>query len=201
MDTRWGSDYSDNQWLKITLDTIHSVAKVVIYWEAASAKRYKIITSSNNIKWDTVYYESSGDGEMDIVFFKPTQTKYIQLLGIEGNTQWGFSIWELEIYSTDMYNTECEPPTNIVSEKIPDDIICVYPNPITDHVYIDFNQPLNGETVIEVLEYTGKPVLIERIYGNNLSMHKMNLSSLKSGIYIIRIINDTSLVYRKLIKV
>ncbi len=201
MDTRWGSDYSDNQWIKITLDTIHSVDKVTIHWEAASAKRYKILASKNNINWDTVYYESSGDGETDIILFEPTEAKYIQLLAIEGNTEWGFSIWELEIYSTDMYNTECEQPTNILSEENPDDNICVYPNPLTDQVFIDFNQPLKGETVINVFEYTGKPVLIERIYGNNLSMHKMDLSSLKSGIYIIRIINDKSLVYKKLIKV
>jgi hypothetical protein len=200
METRWGSDYSDNQWIKITLDTIHSVAKVVIYWEAASAKRYKILASKNDRKWDTVYYESSGDGETDIVFFEPVEAKYIQLLGIERNTQWGFSIWELEIYSTDIYNTECEPPTNIDSEKTPDDIICVYPNPSTDHVYIDFNQPLSGETVIEVLEYTGKPVLIERIYGNNLSVFEMDISTLKCGIYILKIINENKCVYKKIIK-
>ncbi|UCH15586.1 MAG: VCBS repeat-containing protein [Bacteroidales bacterium] len=201
MGTRWGSDYSDNQWIKITLDTIHSVAKVVIYWEAASAKRYKILASTNNASWDTLYDESSGDGETDIVFFEPTEAKYIQLLAIEGNTQWGFSIWELEIYSTDMYNTTCEQPTNILSKENPDDDICVYPNPLTDQIFIDFNQPLNSETVIEVLEYTGKPVLIERIYGNNLSMHKMDLSSLNSGIYIMRMVNDKSIVCKKLIKV
>jgi hypothetical protein len=199
METRWGSDYSDNQWIKITLDTIHIVAKVVIYWEDASAKRYKILTSMKNISWDTVYSESSGDGETDIIVFKPRPVKYIQLNAIEGNTEWGFSIWEIEIYSTDMYNAECEP-TNIVSEKIPDDIIHVYPNPSTDHVFIDFNQPMQGETFIEVLEYTGKPVLMDRIYGNNLSRYKMDVSKLKCGIYILRIINENKCVYKKIIK-
>ncbi|MBN1415136.1 MAG: VCBS repeat-containing protein [Bacteroidales bacterium] len=200
MNTRWGSDYSDNQWIKITLDTIHSVTKVVIHWEAASARKYKILASKNNLSWDTVYYESSGDGETDIVFFEPIQAKYIQLLGIEGNTQWGFSIWELEIYSTDMYNTACEP-TNIVSEKTPDDIICVYPNPLTDQIFIDFNQPLNGELTLKLMDPSGKIILMERIFGNNLSTHKMNLSSFKSGIYIIRIINDEYTLTEKVIKV
>jgi hypothetical protein len=119
---------------------------------------------------------------------------------IEGNTEWGFSIWEIEIYSTDTNNAECEPPTNIVSEKNPDDIIHVYPNPSTDHIFIDFNQPLQGETFIEVLEYTGKPVLMDRIYGNNLSRYKMDVSKLKSGIYILKIINKNTCVYKKIIK-
>ena len=200
METRWGSDYSDNQWIKITLDTIHSMAKVVIYWEDASAKKYKILASKNNRYWDTIYYESSGDGETDIISFEPIDAKYIQLQAIEGNTEWGFSIWEFEIYSTDTYNAECEEPPNLVSEKNPDDIIYVYPNPLADQVFIDFNQPLQGETFIEVLEYTGKPVLMDRIYGNNLSMHKMDISALKSGIYILRIINENTCVYKKIIK-
>jgi predicted GH43/DUF377 family glycosyl hydrolase len=199
METRWGSDYSDNQWLKITLDTIHSVGKVIIYWEAASAKTYKILASVDNVSWDTLYSESSGDGETDIIVFEPTPAKYIQLNAIEGNTQWGFSIWEFEIYSTDTNNAECEP-TNLVSEKNPDDIVCVYPNPSTDQVFIDFNKPLQGETLIEVLEYTGKPVLMDRINGNNLSMHKMDISKLKCGIYILRIINENKCVYKKIIK-
>jgi N-acetylneuraminic acid mutarotase len=102
------------------------------------------------------------------------------------------------IFWRDTFSIMVEEPVNI--DNIIEPISRIYPNPSTDHVFIDFNQPLQGETLIEVLEYTGKPVLMDRIYGNNLSVYDMDISALKSGIYILRIINENTCVYKKIIK-
>jgi hypothetical protein len=40
MDTRWGSDFYEPQWLEITLPTPHVVNRIVLKWEAAYAKEY-----------------------------------------------------------------------------------------------------------------------------------------------------------------
>jgi enediyne biosynthesis protein E4 len=199
LETRWGSEYSDNQWIKITLDTIHSVAKVVIYWEAASAKTYKILASTDNVSWDTVFTESSGDGETDIVFFNPIEAKYIQLLAIEGNTQWGFSIWEFEIYSTDDYDGVCpEIPESLVIENSDD--ILFYPNPAHTQLYIEFKKNHLNPVTIELMDISGK-VVYTTIVENNITTHTINLRSFREGIYFIRVSSEEYTVTEKVIKV
>ncbi len=99
--TRWASKFSDPQWLKIELDSIYVIGKIVINWENAFAKKYEIQTSIDDKNWKTVYSIDSGKGGRETLLFKPDSAKYVKLIGSERATNYGYSIYEFEIYRSD----------------------------------------------------------------------------------------------------
>jgi hypothetical protein len=39
-----------------------------------------------------------GDGGIDNVIFNPTNARIVKITGTKRNTQYGYSLWELEVY-------------------------------------------------------------------------------------------------------
>jgi uncharacterized protein (TIGR02145 family) len=60
----------------------------------------------------------------------------------------------------------------------------IYPNPMTDHSTLDILPPLKGEAVITILEMTGKPVAVEKVYLEN-TRQGVRVTGLKSGFYLV----------------
>ena len=52
-DTRWGSQWTDDQWIQIDLGQSRSISRVVLTWEAAYGKGYDIQLSDNGTDWST----------------------------------------------------------------------------------------------------------------------------------------------------
>lgn len=61
--TRWGSGYSDDEWIYIDLGSTATIAKVILDWETAYGAEYEIQASDDSSSWATIYTESDGDGE------------------------------------------------------------------------------------------------------------------------------------------
>lgn len=98
-ETRWSSAFEDPQWLSVELDGQTSVRAVKIKWEAASAKVYKIQVSGDGNTWKDVADISDGKSDEErMITFKPVKAKYIRVHGEQRNGEWGYSIWELEVY-------------------------------------------------------------------------------------------------------
>jgi len=98
MDTRWGSEYADPQWLYLDLGRKYEINMIHIYWENAYASLYAIQESDNSQNWEDVFRINKKDGKADCIYFDvPLITRYIRLYGIERGTEWGYSVWELEI--------------------------------------------------------------------------------------------------------
>ncbi|PWR05592.1 hypothetical protein DKT68_26720 [Micromonospora acroterricola] len=53
--TRWGSAFSDPQWLRVDLGATATVSRVVLRWEAAFARAFTVQTSADGTAWTTVY--------------------------------------------------------------------------------------------------------------------------------------------------
>jgi hypothetical protein len=98
--TRWSTEYKDNQWLLINMAKKYELQQMKIHWEAAFGKQYEVQVSTDSINWQTVYTENNSDGGYDWILFKPVVAKYLRLNCIKRGTQWGFSIYEIEAYST-----------------------------------------------------------------------------------------------------
>ncbi|MBN2406380.1 MAG: discoidin domain-containing protein [Elusimicrobia bacterium] len=96
METRWGSQHEDNQWLEIDLGEKKSLSGLIIYWEAGYAEEYNILVSNNAKKWDLVYSTKRGDGGTDEIKFEPTSTRYVKIHAKKRGTDWGNSIFEVE---------------------------------------------------------------------------------------------------------
>jgi acyl-homoserine lactone acylase PvdQ len=98
-DTRWGSSFNDNQWLKVDLGSPQTVARVALHWEAAYGRAYRIEVSTDNAQWTTVFSTSTGDGGTDIDVFAPVTARYVRMFGVTRGTSFGFSLFEMEIYA------------------------------------------------------------------------------------------------------
>ena len=100
--TRWESDFSDPQFIIVDLSTTYALNKVEIDWEAAYATQYQIQLSNNKQQWTTVSNISSGNGGTDIINLNGQNARYVRMYGTQrttiGTAQYGYSIFEFEVY-------------------------------------------------------------------------------------------------------
>ncbi|MFE1834430.1 discoidin domain-containing protein [Streptomyces sviceus] len=97
--TRWSSAATDDQWLQVDLGATASISQVVINWETAYGKDYKIQSSSDGSTWTDLRSVTGGDGGTDTLDVSG-QGRYVRLLGIHRATQWGYSTWEFQVFGT-----------------------------------------------------------------------------------------------------
>ncbi|MET8080306.1 discoidin domain-containing protein [Streptomyces sp. NPDC005303] len=97
--TRWSSAFTDDQWLQVDLGATASISQVVIDWETAYGKDYKIQSSSDGNTWTDLRSVTGGDGGTDTLDVSG-QGRYVRLLGIHRATQWGYSLWEFQVFGT-----------------------------------------------------------------------------------------------------
>ncbi|WP_351229541.1 discoidin domain-containing protein [Streptomyces sp. NPDC002133] len=99
-DTRWASDWSDDQWLRIDLGDPHPISRVSLDWERAYGKAYRIEVSTDGTNWRTVWSTTDGDGGLDTARFTETSARYVRIHGLERGTGWGYSLHEVGVHSS-----------------------------------------------------------------------------------------------------
>ncbi|WP_204843884.1 discoidin domain-containing protein [Saccharothrix algeriensis] len=98
-DTRWASAPGiDPQWLTVDLGSAAEVHQVIVRWEDAYATKYKVQLSANGSSWTDISSRSTGDGETDTHSGLRATGRYLRVLGTERATEYGYSIWELEVH-------------------------------------------------------------------------------------------------------
>jgi hypothetical protein len=99
--SRWSSDHSNdnNAWAQVDLGGAFAVSHVVLSWETAFARAYRVQVSDNGTQWTYVFSTTTGTGGTATVPVNRT-TRYVRMQGVTPNTQWGYSLWEFEIYGT-----------------------------------------------------------------------------------------------------
>src|SRR5256714_6484915 len=96
--TRWSSAFSDPQWLQVDLGARATLTQVNLNWEAAYATAFQIQVSDNATTWTTVYSTTTGTGGNQTVTVTGTG-RYVRMFGTARATPYGYSLWELEMYS------------------------------------------------------------------------------------------------------
>jgi len=97
LDTRWASDYDDASWLTVDLGTSTHLGRAVLRWEAAYGEAYRLEVSDDNETWETVATVDDSDGGVDEIRLD-AHGRYVRFHGVRRATQWGYSLWELELY-------------------------------------------------------------------------------------------------------
>src|SRR5690242_1420038 len=97
--TRWSSASSDPQWLEVDLGSSQPICQVVLQWEAAYGKAFQIQTSTDNSTWTTIYSTTAGTGGTQTLPVTGSG-RYIRMYGTARGTQYGYSLWEFQVYST-----------------------------------------------------------------------------------------------------
>ncbi|WGL18438.1 glycosyl hydrolase [Microbulbifer bruguierae] len=95
--TRWSSDFSDDQWLQVDLGAVYSLSQVVLSWEGAYGKAYKIQVSQDGSNWTAAATIQDGDGGLDQISVNASG-RYVRLQGVERGTGYGYSLWRFEVY-------------------------------------------------------------------------------------------------------
>jgi acyl-homoserine lactone acylase PvdQ len=97
--SRWASSWSDNQWIRVDLGSAQTVSRVILHWESAYARGYRIEVSNNGSQWTSVFATSAGNGGTDNVSFAPVSARYVRMYGVSRATSYGFSLYEFDIYA------------------------------------------------------------------------------------------------------
>jgi hypothetical protein len=98
--TRWSSEWKlDPSWIAIDLGTRTTIGRVCLSWEWSYAKEYEIQVSDDGTNWKTAYHTSNGKGNEEEIKFTPTSARYVRVYLIQRALQWGYSLYEIEIYA------------------------------------------------------------------------------------------------------
>jgi hypothetical protein len=97
--TRWSSNWSDPQWIRIDLNTVSTVSQVVLQWEAASGKAFQIQTSNDGTNWANIYTTTTGPGGTQTLNVSGSG-RFVRMYGTQRNTGYGYSLFEFKVYGT-----------------------------------------------------------------------------------------------------
>jgi hypothetical protein len=97
--TRWGSTFSDPQWLQVDLGVSSSISKVVLTWESAYARSFQIQTSNDATTWTSIYSTASGTGGTQTLNITGTG-RYVRMYGTARGTGYGYSLFEFQVYGS-----------------------------------------------------------------------------------------------------
>jgi hypothetical protein len=98
--TRWSSQNSDPQWIRVDLGASTAVARVVLSWNEASAKDYRVEISNNDTTWSTIARRTNmaAGARVDDLKGLSAQGRYVRVYGSARTSKLGYSLIELKIY-------------------------------------------------------------------------------------------------------
>jgi F5/8 type C domain/Ricin-type beta-trefoil lectin domain/Putative Ig domain len=96
--TRWSSAFADPQWLQVDLGSVQSICQVVLDWETAYATAFQIQVSNDGTNWTTIYSTTSGTGGTQTLNVSGSG-RYIRMYGTARATQYGYSLWEFQVFA------------------------------------------------------------------------------------------------------
>ena len=97
--TRWSSRFSDPQWVQVDLGSVRTMCQVVLHWETAYGKAFQIQTSDDAVTWTSVFATAAGTGGTQTLSVSGSG-RYVRMYGTARGTQYGYSLWEFQVFGT-----------------------------------------------------------------------------------------------------
>ncbi|HIY47880.1 MAG TPA: discoidin domain-containing protein [Candidatus Alistipes faecigallinarum] len=107
--SRWSSEYRDDEWIEVDLGAVREFSEVVLRWEDAHAAAYRLQLSDDGTAWRDVYETQQAPGGEETLSLGLQQARYIRMQGIRRATQWGYSLYEMEVYRHDAATPRLSP--------------------------------------------------------------------------------------------
>ncbi|XVV10683.1 DUF1996 domain-containing protein [Actinoplanes sp. CA-131856] len=186
--TRWGSAWSDPQWLRVDLGSTATVTTVKLTWEAAYAKAFQLQTSADGAAWTTIYSTTNATGGTQTLSVTG-QGRYVRVYGTQRGTGYGYSLYEFQVYG--QYTSP--PPTGgpgyvmadpPVTGVVPSTAVPPDTNPPTTHHEFQANcsvsrSNLNDDPIV----FPGLPGASHShtFMGNTTTYAGTTLATLKAG--------------------
>ena len=181
--TRWGSQWSDDQWLRVDLGATYSVNRVKISWEGVNAygRDYVVEIASDTVNWQPLKTVTGNSALTNDWTGLAGTGRYVRMKGVQRGTGYGYSIWELEVYGT----TAARPAA--VLGTAPAGLapaLSVYPNPVTQTVTLT-GLPADA-TSLAVYDVRGALVRHVRLAQAHAT-ETIDVAELRSGVYVIQV--------------
>ena len=180
--SRWASNYADDEWIRVDLGGSYNICEIVLNWEAAYGSAYDIrLGATTDLNASTVIATvANGDGGTDNVTTNSSASgRYVWMRGISRGTGWGYSLYEMEVYGSSTSARMGIESTQMNELKG----ISIYPNPVRETLFIQLDEAQQVNT-IEVLSIDGKLLKSHSVDGLS---SEINVADLKSGMYLLRI--------------
>ncbi|MEU7904303.1 discoidin domain-containing protein [Actinoplanes sp. NPDC049118] len=97
--TRWSSLFSDPQWLQVDLGATATISQVVLQWEGAYGRAYRIQTSPDATTWTDVYSTTTGAGGTETLTVSGSG-RYVRMYGTVRGSGYGYSLYEFKVYGS-----------------------------------------------------------------------------------------------------
>jgi chitosanase len=113
-DGRWASaDGPGTQWIRVDLGAVRGVDRVVLRWEKAHARSYRVQTSADGANWTDVYATRSGNGGTDDLKRLGGAGRFVRVLATQrARDVGGYSLWDIKVYGpSSAMLTTASPPT------------------------------------------------------------------------------------------
>jgi beta-glucosidase len=203
LSTRWSSQFSDPQYIIIDLQSIQDFNEVILHWETAYAKEYEVQVSNDDVNWSTLSHVTDGNGGTEKINVDAS-ARYVRIYGIQRATQWGYSLYEIEIYND-------KSVSSIESKKIdtlPSELTLEnnYPNPFNPSTTINYELAKSGFVKLEIYNSIGQLVKILENKFHNPGSYSIvwngkddKGNTMPSGIYFYRISSVGTTLIKKMI--
>ncbi len=191
--TRWSSEFSDPQFIYVDLGSVMHFEQIDIIWETAYGKEYYIQVSDNAADWTNLMHIIDGDGGLDRILIS-SEGRYVRMYGVQRGTEWGYSIFEFEIYqsvTTGIPQNDSEQDKFAINGYFLDNN---FPNPFNPGTTVRYSVADPVKVIIDVFNINGELInrLVDKIhqagryqvYWNGKDNHDNEVSS---GIYICRL--------------
>ncbi len=126
LESRWGSDFKDGEWLQVDLGENVNIYKVRVRWEASYASEYRI--ELRDMEDGAVTYSMTGAGKPNDwteLAMGDHVGRYVRLVGVKRGTQYGTSLYELEVYgrpasatNTDLMGVEITSADEVLKQGV-----------------------------------------------------------------------------------
>jgi CxxC motif-containing protein (DUF1111 family) len=107
LSTRWGSGFTENEYLTLDFGKSETITRVRIDWENAHATQYALEVSDDNTNWTTIKTVDNSVGGTEDLTGLQGQGRYLRMRGIKRSTNYGYSIFEIQAFSG---SPEVPPP-------------------------------------------------------------------------------------------
>ena len=192
LSTRWSSAYSDPQWFEVDLGKAYNIEGVMITWEAASGKDYKIEVSNDEISWTTVSTKAGmAAGErIDNIANLTCSGRYVRMSGTARTSNWGYSFYEFEVFGV-------EKPTAVNDIDADKAEISIYPTIIheNENLHIKLKEAGKFDTLI-IYDVNGR-----KVYQQSLPSNEADIATngLGKGIFTVKIESKSGITSKKIV--
>jgi hypothetical protein len=184
LNTKWESAQSDPQWITVDLGAEMKVNRVILKWDSAYAKAFKIQLSKDNTAWDDVFSTTkNGARSVTDETFATATARYVRMYGTQrGNTSKGYGLFDFMVLNDSL------PQTSV---KMQQNSLCLSKSALACSNNRVLYSLTSGENVkIEIVDSRGRMVSVLVNGFKNAGKYEVVLPhSLGSGMFIVRMVS------------